>query len=581
MVRAVVMRGGEGTRSRGLGLVRGLALLLQALFLLGGAPRTAAASDLSSLIAQSLSDPVPLAVDDTRLDVAALRALYDTRASAPLWVSAPDANARIEAVVAFLRQVDRDGLESRAYRVANIEARRGSTDPLQRAELDMLLSEAVMRYGVHVRTGARRPRVPIPEIEPMVVDPDPVPIALELATAPPIEIPSRMQRLAPQTAEYAKMRDLLASYREIAAHGGWPRVGDLPKLSPGAVDPGVRRLRERLLATGELSADDVPPAGQRDVYDAKLEAAVRKFQRHHGLAPDGTVGNKTREALNVTAADRVGQIVANLERLRWLPTELGERYVWINIPEYRLRLEDRGTTTLEMPVIVGKSSWQTPVFSSEIRHVVFNPPWNVPPRIAAEELIPRAMADQSYFAAQGISWRGGTRVASAGSGISDGGGVVTAPRRLRQAPGPKNPLGRVKFNMPNPFGVYLHDTPNKDKFRLTTRSLSHGCVRVGNAPALAAALLGDMPEWDESRRKRALSDWSTRNVNLRSPIPVHIVYATAWRDHDGTVQFREDIYDDDAVLARDVGKPRSIRPASGTPVPSTETSPARVGDAES
>ena len=580
MVRAVVRRGNGRSSGWKAGVVRWL-VVVQAVALLGIAVRTASANDLAPVIAQSLSDPAPLTVGQTRLDVAALRALYDTRASAPLWVSAPDANARIDAVVAFLRQVERDGLEPRAYRVALIEERRGATDPLQRAELDMLLSEAVMRYGVHVRTGARRPRVAIPEIEPMVVDPDPVPIALDLAAAPPIEIPSRMQRLAPQTAGYAKMRDLLASYREIAAHGGWPKVGELPKLSPGTADPGVRRLRERLVATGELSAADVPPGGQRDVYDEKLVAAVKKFQKQHGLVPDGTVGNKTREALNVTAAERVAQIVANLERLRWLPTDLGERYVWINIPEYRLRLEDRGTTTLEMPVIVGKSSWQTPVFSSEIRHVVFNPPWNVPPRIAAEELIPRAMADQSYFAAQGISWRGGTRVASAGSGISDGGSVVTTPRRLRQAPGPKNPLGRVKFNMPNPFGVYLHDTPNKDKFRLTSRSLSHGCVRVGNAPALAAALLGDMPEWDESRRTKALSDWSTRNVNLRSPVPVHIVYETAWRDHDGTVQFREDIYDEDAELARDVAKPRAIRPANVVPAPAGEPVPVRVGDSES
>ena len=228
--------------------MRGM-LLVPAMLLLAAA-RPARADDIAPLIAQSLSDPAPLAVDGTKLDVAALRALYDTRSSAPLWVTAPDANARIDAIVEFLRQVDRDGLEPRAYRITLIEARRGATDPLKRAELDMLLSEAVMRYGVHVRTGARRPRVPIPDIEPMVVDPDPVPIALDLASAPPIEVVSRMQRLAPQTADYATMRDLLARYREVAAHGGWPKVGDVPKLTPGAVDPSVRRVRERLLATG-------------------------------------------------------------------------------------------------------------------------------------------------------------------------------------------------------------------------------------------------------------------------------------------------------------------------------------------
>jgi len=371
---------------------------------------------------------------------------------------------------------------------------------------------------------------------------------------------------------------LLVTYRERAARGGWPTVPDGPKLTPGSVDRSVRGLRERLAATGELSDRAQVAPAQRDVYDKTLEAAVEVFQKRHGLVPDGTVGPRTRAMLNVTAAERVEQIVANLERLRWLPAELGERYVWINIPDYSLRVEDGGTTTLEMPVIVGKLSWQTPMFSSEIQHLVFNPPWNVPPRIAAEELVPRGMADEGYFAAQGISWRGGTRVASAGSRVSDGSSVVT-PRRLRQAPGPKNPLGRVKFNMPNPFGVYLHDTPNKDKFRLGVRSLSHGCVRVANAPALAAALLGDMPEWSEERRKGALSTWSTRAVNLRSPIPVHLVYATAWRAHDGGVEFREDIYKSDAQLAKELSKPRSIRPAAPVAVLAVDATTAPLASA--
>lgn len=551
-----------GARARGRRLV-GRAVLALHLLSLAGVAR-AAEPELAPIIAQSLADPAPLNVAGVRLDAAALRALYETRSSAPLWVDQSDVDARIDAVLAVLRQADVEGLDPQAYRIAQIEARRGASDPLGRAELDMLLSEAVMRYGVHVRTGARRPRVPIPELPPLVVDPDPVPIALEVAAATPSRVAATMAKLPPQTESYAALRALLAEYRAIAARGGWPVVGEGPKLEPGAVDPAVRRVREHLQAIGDLPAD--APASRRDAYDERLADAVKRYQRRHGLAADGTIGPRTRAAMNVTAAERAVQIAANLERLRWLPADLGERHVWINIPEYTLRVEDRGTTMLEMPVIVGRTKWQTPVFSSEIQQLVFNPPWNVPPRIASEELIPKGMADPGYFAAQGISIRGGTRVASAGSGISDGGMTVkTTPRRLRQAPGPKNPLGRVKFNMPNPFGVYLHDTPNKDKFRLGTRSLSHGCVRVGSAPTLAAALLGDMPEWDETRRKKALSDWTTRSVELRSPIPVHLVYATAWRAADGSVQFREDIYESDAQLVRDLAKPRSIRPATGAP----------------
>ena len=574
MVREVVKR--RGGRSRWARMVL-CSVLLAAMPAALGVARAAddpSSAALAPLIAQLLLDPVPPNIDGTRLDVPALRALYDARSSAPLWVTQSDADARIAAVLAVLRAADREGLDPQAYRVSAIEARRSATDPRARAELDLLLSEAVMHYGVHVRTGARRPRVPIPDVTPAVVDPDPLPIALNVAAASPGGVAAYMQTLPPQNADYRALREALASYRELAARGGWPVVPDGPKLTPGAVDPSVRGLRARLIATGELAEPARVSPAQRDVYDKALEAAVKRFQRRHGLSPDGTVGTRTRAALNVTAAERVDQLVANLERRRWLPDDFGERYVWINIPDYTLRVEDHGTTMLEMPVVVGKSSWPTPVFSSEIRHVTFNPPWNVPPRIASEELFPKAMADDGFFAAQGIEVRGGTRVASAGSGISD---ADRSPRRLRQAPGPKNPLGRVKFNMPNPYGVYLHDTPNKDKFRLGVRSLSHGCVRVGNAPALAAALLGDMPEWSEERRKDAFSTWSTRSVNLRSPIPVHIVYKTAWQDPDGDVEFREDIYDSDPQLVKDLAKPRSIRPLTpGDVVQGEPTTPIAV-----
>jgi len=557
-------------------LLRETLLAVQLLTFAGmaGAADDSLSLPVAPIIAQTLLDPAAPNVAGVRLDVAALRALYDSRSSLPLWVTAPDLDARVDAVLSVLRQADQEGLEPSAYRIAQIEARRGATDPVGRAELDLLLSEAVMRYGVHVRTGARRPRVSIPELPPMVVDPDPVPIALEIAAAPPASVAATMAKLPPQSEQYREMRALLAEYRAIAARGGWPVVGEGPKLTPGTVDPAVRRVREHLIATGDLPADGHAAAARRDVYDDALAVVVKSYQRRHGLDADGAIGPRTRAAMSVTASERAMQIAANLERMRWLPEDLGDRHVWINIPDYSLRLEDRGTTMLEMPVIVGRTKWQTPVFSSEIRQLVFNPPWNVPPRIAAEELFPRAAADDGYFAAQGITVRGGTRVASAGSGISDGGMVKTTPRRLRQAPGPKNPLGRVKFNMPNPFGVYLHDTPNKDKFRLSSRSLSHGCVRVASAPTLAAALLGDMPEWDEARRKKALSDWSTRSVELRSPIPVHLVYATAWRAGDGSVQFREDVYDSDAQLVRDIAKPRAVRPAAAPAV--VESSPRVV-----
>lgn len=528
--------------------------LVAAILLLEGEARSelAPASPLAPLIAQTLVDPVPLAVGGVRLERVPLRALYEPRGAAPLWVESSDFDRRMDAVLAALRDADREGLDPAAYPIAELEGRRHASDPLGRAELDLLLSDTVMRYGTHVRAGARRPAAAV--IGSLAAEPDPVRIALDVASSP--DPAAALAALPPQTPEYRALRERLAAYREMAAAGGWPTLRDAPKLEPGAVGPAVRFLRKRLLSTGELEADRAHGAAA-SVYDPELVAAVRRFQKRHGLVPDGIVGQRTWAALNVTAEERVAQIIANLERLRWLPRYLGDRYVRINIPDYQLEVHDGEQTTLEMPVIVGRSSWPTPTFSSEIENLVFNPPWYVPPRIAAEELVPRALADPSYFASQGIVSLGGPRLAAAGSGVSDAASL--RGRRFRQAPGPKNPLGRIKFNMPNPYAVYLHDTPNKDKFRLGTRALSHGCIRVGDARALAAELLRDMPEWDEKRRKSVLSSWTTRTVRLRTPVPVHLTYATAWALPDGSVAFREDIYGLDRKLAREISRPRGIR----------------------
>lgn len=513
----------------------------------------AAASPLAPLIAQSLLDPAPLVVDGAKLDATVLRALYDGRGSEPLWVESPHAGERIAAVLGALRQVDREGLEPKAYWVDQIEALRGAGDPLQLAYLDMLISDAVMRYGVHVRTGARRPRLTIPSLDPAVDDPDPVPIALAAASAP--DVAAYLGQLPPESPQYRALRDTLAWYRALDARGGWPSLPDGPKLTPGTTDPAIPLLRERLRTTGDLADATPAPGTPRDLYDRQLELAVRAFQARHGLLVDGIVGRRTRAALNTSASERVQQLIANLERLRWLPADLGERHLRVNIPDYSLELSENGTTTLAMPVIVGRTSWPTPSFSSEIRDVVFNPPWYIPPSIAKEELFPRALVDEDYFASQGISIR--IRPTSSGSG---------SVRRLKQAPGPRNPLGRVKFNLPNPYGVYLHDTPNKDRFRLGVRSLSHGCVRVGNARELAAALLEDMPEWGPGRRASAFSSWSTRSVKLKTPIPVHLVYATAWQDPTGRVEFREDIYGNDRRLVREIARPRALRLPPSPPV---------------
>jgi murein L,D-transpeptidase YcbB/YkuD len=219
--------------------------------------------------------------------------------------------------------------------------------------------------------------------------------------------------------------------------------------------------------------------------------------------------------------------------------------VKVNGPAFSLDLVEQEVTVLSMPVVVGKAKDRTPTFSSAIQNLVFNPSWYVPPRIAREEIFPKADGDDSYLDRQGYVTR---RVQVQTAGGADGSaGEVREVTRLRQVPGPQNPLGRVKFNLPNAFGVYLHDTPSRYSFARSTRAFSHGCIRLGKAMALADALMADVDGW-EAKRKRLLSSWETRTVSLATPVPVHIVYETAWSDASGVVHFHPDIYNRDDGL---------------------------------
>jgi murein L,D-transpeptidase YcbB/YkuD len=230
--------------------------------------------------------------------------------------------------------------------------------------------------------------------------------------------------------------------------------------------------------------------------------------------------------------------------------------VRVNVPAFTLELVDGGQTVLSMPVVVGKNTDRTPAFSAAIRQLVFNPSWYVPPRIARDEIFPKARGDASYLDRQGYVLR---RVPIHTATSADDSSPAAAVMRLRQPPGPKNPLGRVKFNMPNAFGVYLHDTPSRGSFAQRTRALSHGCVRLGRAMDLADALMGDVNGWSPERRQRLLSSWETRTINLPEPVPVHVLYETAWSDASGAVHFRSDLYGRDENLRKQMASVRTSR----------------------
>jgi murein L,D-transpeptidase YcbB/YkuD len=332
--------------------------------------------------------------------------------------------------------------------------------------------------------------------------------------------------LPPPWSGYGALRKALATYRAIDKAGGWPVIAAGPDLAPGDSGDRVATLRTRLTIE-----DDTLPSGPAR-YDEDVVAAVQRAQRRYGLEPTGTVGKATLAALNVGAHDRVRQIEANMERWRWLPAQLPDHRVQVNIAAAVLTVFDADKPVMSMRVVTGRPDDQTPMLSSMIHSIVFNPPWNVPSSIASKELFPKERAHRGYLRTHGF------RVIGTGSGS-----------RLQQAAGSKSALGRVKFDFDNPYGVYLHDTPSQGTFDRYSRQASHGCVRLAHPVDLAKLMLQDDPDWTPDAIDAAIQKGDTVRARLPEPVAVYIFYWTAYASADGKMTFLGDPYGWDGQLA--------------------------------
>lgn len=385
--------------------------------------------------------------------------------------------------------------------------------------------------------------------------------------------------------EAARLATAAAHYRELAARGGWEPVPPGPSLHPGERSPAVPMIRARLAATGDVLAGGwAGAAADPELYDDGLAASVRAFQRRHGLASDGVVGVRTRAAMNVSAGERAVQLELNRFRVED-ETPPADRYIRVNLPEFRLQLIEGDHTVLDMPVVVGRRDRRTPLIESAISWVIFNPSWTVPTKLAYEDLLPRVRRDPAYFTKVGIQvydgWRSGAQPVDPDWIEWDDVGIAMKQLKLRQAPGPDNPLGRIKFHMDNDHDIYLHDTNHRALMARDRRDLSSGCIRVGNAEGLARELLRDQPSWPPERIDRVLATRETVRVPLRRPVPVRFVYQTAWVDAQQTVHFREDIYGVDARQVADLAAERraAVPGAASAPVPAavSAAAPAPLG----
>ena len=361
-----------------------------------------------------------------------------------------------------------------------------------------------------------------------------------------------------------RMVRAIGDYQRLAESGGWPAIADSPSsMRPDWVDPRVPTLRRRLSATGDMPAGE---AATGDVVDPATVAAVARFQARHGLTVDGIAGRRTVEIMNVTAARRAAQLMVNYDRLRGLARSLPATAVIVNIPAATLQLMVDGRVALVSRVVVGQRSWPTPLLDGMIGEVELNPYWNVPRRIARLELLPKIAAEPGYLAANDMRVLGGP----AGPGETPPGAVNWSRfselgYRLRQDPGPTNPLGAIKFVFPNRHDIYLHDTPARHVFARADRALSHGCVRVERAFELAVALLSPDPAWNAEALRAAIGTGRNSRLKLARPVPVRTVYVTAWPAADGAIQFRRDVYGRDR---RDAAEPaaEALTPAQAAGV---------------
>lgn len=468
------------------------------------------------------------------------------------------------ALARALARVEQHGLRAADYPLPEIVGALGALSGPRRpgvgelAALDVLLTTSFAAFGADVLTGRVDPRDVEPgwHIDARAVDVDSA-LAAALHHAGAFE--DALATLRPRYQGYDELRGALAHYRGLAATGGWPALPAGAPLRPGDRDARVSTLRRRLAVEGYLEAGTLPAldAAAADShalrFDSAVSAGVARFQARHGLDVDSVVGPRTRAALDVPAAHRARQIAANLERLRWLPPDLGERFVLVNVPAFRLDAYDGGARALTMRVVVGSEleDRHTPIFSDSMRYVQFGPYWNVPRGIAIREILPHALRDRAYLERHDYEivrgWGDAAPVVSAWA-MSDA--ELLSPRyRVRQRPGPRNALGRVKFIFPNDFAVYLHDTPARALFADTWRAGSHGCVRVADPAALAAFVLRGLPAWDAARIGETLAAGQRVRVDLPQKLPVYLVYLTAFVG-DGGVAFRSDLYDMDARLTR-------------------------------
>ncbi len=494
-----------------------------------------------------------------------LSRFYQKREYMPAWSGDDHSFPHLTDIIDAIHEVVYEGLVPEYYHLEPLfslhEQLQSQTvvNPETVAELDILLTDSFLMLGCHFSAGCVDPVTR--EAEWFTDRRDLNIDALLDEALRDNRVRETLDELLPVQTKYSQLRRKLIQYKGMVQGEKWPVVRTNSLLKKGDRNHLVVILRKRLIMSGEMNSN---MTGKVNYFDKELKQAVMHFQRRHGIKEDGMIGDQTVEALNVTAEKRIRQIEINLERMRWIARNLGHRYILVNIADYRLDTFDYGEMIMSKEVVVGKPFWDTPIFSDKIRYIVLNPSWKIPDSIGQEEIVPAIKNNRDYLTEQGIkiysSWASYAReIDPQDISWSD---VIDENFKYKfiQSPGPRNPLGRIKFMLPNKYHVYLHDTPSKGLFSRTFRAFSHGCIRVRDPVDLAEYLLGHQPEWDREKILKIIEKGRELKVELLNPITIHILYLTAWVDDREILHFRQDIYGRDERLDQALTKKPEISP---------------------
>ena len=469
--------------------------------------------------------------------------LYGERYFEPIWLSEqPNGEVTFspaaQQILDLFAKAETEGLNPADYLTPDLQLSAGGSDPVAMAALETAFSAATLRYATHLYTGRVNPRSVDPnlDIEPKTLDAGALLVELA-ASKDPAKV---LAKLEPTHPEFLALKAALAKFSDTTAKRPTP-IPPGALLKAGMSDERIPLIRERLGLVADASL----------VYDDNVVQAVKQFQQGLGLEPDGVAGPATVAALNGGNSATPEQIIANMERWRWMPRDLGAFHVLVNIPEFRLSINRNGAETYSTRVVVGTVKNQTPVFSDNIRHIVVNPYWNVPNSIVKGEIAPKTWRNPGYIDSQNMDLIYNGDVVSPWQ-VNWAAVGNTFPFKVRQRPGPSNALGQIKFLFPNKHDVYLHDTPSKGLFSRSQRALSHGCVRVENPMEFADALTANETKINRASLE-AMFGAIERWVNPEQQIPVHLSYFTLRPQADGNLQGFGDIYGHDAKLIQALG----------------------------